>query len=153
MKLSTKGRYGLRAMVDIAQQQDAGPVAIHTIAQRQSLSSRYLEQLLIPLKQAGLVKSLRGAQGGYVLGRSAVKITVGDIIRVLEGPIAPVDCVNEINPDECMRAEHCVTRKVWTRLRDTMNEVLDSYTLEDLAQESMPLAGGAIIDDDLDNKC
>lgn len=135
MKLSTKGRYGLRAMVDIAQQQQGGPVAIHTIARRQNLSSRYLEQLLIPLKQAGLVKSLRGAQGGYVLGKSPEKISVGDIIRVLEGPIAPVDCVNEINPDECRRAEYCVTRKVWIRLRDTINEVLDSYTLEDLAGE------------------
>lgn len=153
MKLSTKGRYGLRAMVDIAQQQEAGPVAIHTIAQRQSLSSRYLEQLLIPLKQAGLVRSLRGAQGGYVLGRSAAKITVGDIIRVLEGPIAPVDCVNEINPDECQRAEHCVTRKVWTRLRDSMSEVLDSYTLEDLARESFTLDNIAPIDDDLTRKC
>lgn len=141
MKLSTKGRYGLRAMVDIAQQQESGPVAIHTIAQRQNLSGRYLEQLLIPLKQAGLVKSVRGAQGGYVLGRSAGKITVGDIIRVLEGPIAPVDCVNELSPDECNRADYCVTRKVWSRLRDSMAEVLDSYSLEDLARESSPGCG------------
>lgn len=155
MKLSTKGRYGLRAMVDIAQQQDGGPVAIHTIAQRQSLSSRYLEQLLIPLKQAGLVKSLRGAQGGYVLGRSAAKITVGDIIRVLEGPIAPVDCVNELNLDECRRADYCVTRKVWTKLRDTMCEVLDSYTLEDLARESdvMENTTPILLGDDYDRKC
>lgn len=155
MKLSTKGRYGLRAMVDIAQQQENGPVAIHTIAQRQNLSSRYLEQLLIPLKQAGLVKSLRGAQGGYVLGKSSEKISVGDIIRVLEGPIAPVDCVNQLNPDECRRAEHCVTRKVWTRLRDTMTEVLDSYTLQDLARESeaTDTMVPVLINDDSNRKC
>lgn len=136
MRLSTKGRYGLRAMLDIAQSQEEGPVAIHSIAQRQDLSSRYLEQLLIPLKQAGLVRSVRGSQGGYVLGRAAGSITVGDVIRVLEGPIAPVDCVNELNPDECDRADYCVTKKIWSRLRDSIVEVLDSYTLEDLMKEA-----------------
>jgi len=136
MKLSTKGRYGLRAILVIAQNQEEGPVTIQTIAQRQDLSSRYLEQLLIPLKQAGLVKSVRGSQGGYVLGRVPGKITVGDVIRVLEGPIAPVECVNELNPDDCDRADYCVTKKIWSRLRDAMVEVLDSYTLEDLMREA-----------------
>jgi len=144
MRLSTKGRYGLRAMLDIAQSQEDGPVAIHTIAQRQDLSSRYLEQLLIPLKQAGLVKSVRGSQGGYVLGRAAGSITVGDVIRVLEGPIAPVECVNELNPDECDRADYCVTKKIWSRLRDSIVEVLDSYTLEDLMKEAASLGPQAI---------
>ncbi len=136
MRLSTKGRYGLRAMIDIVQQQGQGPVPIHTIAARQKISARYLEQLLIPLKQAGLVKSVRGSQGGYIVGRSASKITVGDIIRVLEGPIAPVDCVSERDPDECSRAEHCISRKVWSQLRDSISQVLDSYTLEDLSQDT-----------------
>lgn len=149
MRLSTKGRYGLRAMLDIAQSQEDGPVAIHTIAQRQDLSSRYLEQLLIPLKQAGLVKSVRGSQGGYVLGRTADGITVGDVIRVLEGPIAPVDCVNELNPDDCDRADYCVTKKIWSRLRDSIVEVLDSYTLDDLMKEAATMGPQTITIDKL----
>ena len=136
MKLSTKGRYGLRAMLDMAQNEEEGPIASHTIAQRQEISERYLEQLLIPLKQAGLVKSLRGSQGGYILGRAAKDITVGDIIRVLEGPLAPVDCVNEVNPDDCKRADNCVTRLIWAKVRDSVSEILDSYSLEDLVNES-----------------
>ncbi len=136
MKLSTKGRYGLRAMLDLAQNKEEGPIASHTIAQRQDISERYLEQLLIPLKKAGLVKSIRGSQGGYVLGKAARDISVGDIIRVLEGPLAPVDCVNEVNPDDCKRADHCVTRLIWAKVRDSVAEILDSYSLEDLVDES-----------------
>lgn len=123
-------------MLEIALHQDNGPVPIHLIAQRQNLSSRYLEQLLIPLKQAGLVKSVRGSQGGYVLGWEAASIKVGDIIRVLEGPISPVDCVNEVNPEDCDRAGFCVTRRIWSELRDSMNLILDSYTLADLKMEA-----------------
>jgi len=137
MKFSTKGRYGLRAMLDIALQQEHGPVAINTISERENISGRYLEQLLIPLKQAGLVQSIRGAQGGYILAKSASDITVGDIIRILEGPIAPVHCVNEIEPENCDRAGYCVTRPVWSRLRDSISAVLDSFTLEDLVKESL----------------
>jgi Rrf2 family cysteine metabolism transcriptional repressor len=111
-------------------------VAIHTIAERQNISGKYLEQLIAPLKKAGLIKSIRGAQGGYILGRSAAEITVGDVIRVLEGPIAPVDCVSEVNPDDCNRAEYCVTKQVWSRLRDSISEVLDAYTIEDLVKGS-----------------
>src|SRR5665647_2430709 len=109
MKLSTRGRYGLRAMVDMAQSEDKGPIAIRTIAERQGISERYLEQLMVPLKRAGLVKSVRGSQGGYNLGRDPEKITAGDIIRVLEGPIAPVECVSETNPESCQREDYCVT--------------------------------------------
>jgi Rrf2 family protein len=129
-------------MLEIALQQAKGPVPIHVIAEHQNLSNRYLEQLLIPLKQNGLVKSVRGSQGGYVLGREADKITVGDIIRALEGPISPVDCVNELNPDECERAEFCVTRRIWFMLRDSMNQLLDSYSLEDLKKEALDAAQG-----------
>jgi Rrf2 family cysteine metabolism transcriptional repressor len=140
MKLSTKGRYGLRAMLDLALNGDYGPITIHAIAQRQEISERYLEQLLIPLKQAGMVKSVRGSQGGYVLGRAPQDISVGDIIRVMEGPLAPVECVSELNPDECKRADMCVTRIIWAKLRDSITEILDSYSLLDLANEyhSMP---------------
>lgn len=139
MKLSTRGRYGLRAMIDMAQSEDKGPIATHTIAERQGISERYLEQLMVPLKRAGLVKSIRGSQGGYVLGRNPDDITAGDIIRVLEGPIAPVECVNEQNPEICERSDYCITRVVWTKVRDSIAEVLDSYSLTDLAQESQRL--------------
>ncbi|HHV77257.1 MAG TPA: Rrf2 family transcriptional regulator [Syntrophothermus lipocalidus] len=136
MKMSTKGRYGLRAMLDMAIHQNEGPIAVHSIAERQGLSDRYLEQLMVPLKKAGLVKSVRGPQGGYVLAKEPKDITVGEIIRTLEGPIAPVDCVSEDYPEECERAEYCVTRLIWSKVRDSIAEVLDSFSLEDLVQES-----------------
>lgn len=139
MKLSTRGRYGLRAMIDMAQSEDKSPIATHTIAERQGISERYLEQLMVPLKRAGLVKSVRGSQGGYVLGRKPGDITAGDIIRVLEGPIAPVECVSEHNPEICERSDYCVTRILWAKVRDSIAEVLDSYSLNDLAQESQKL--------------
>jgi Rrf2 family cysteine metabolism transcriptional repressor len=136
MKISTKGEYGLRAIIDIAQSKEKVPATINQIAERQNISGRYLEQLMIPLKKAGLVKSIRGSQGGYILGRDAAKITVGDVVRILEGPIAPVECVNEVNPDDCQRADFCLTKVVWSKLRDAMTEVLDSYSIEDLIRES-----------------
>lgn len=139
MKLSTRGRYGLRAMIDIAQCKDDGPIAIHSIAEHQGLSERYLEQLMVPLKRAGLVKSIRGSQGGYILGQDPDTITAGDIIRVLEGPIAPVDCISETNPETCERAEDCITRILWAEVRDSIIGVLDSYSLSDLAGESQEL--------------
>ncbi len=149
MKLSTKGRYGLRAMIEMAAHKDSGPMATHEIARLQNLSERYLEQLLIPLKQAGLVKSIRGSQGGYVLGRDPETITVGDIIRVMEGPIAPVDCVNENNPEACDRSGTCVTRPIWTQVRDAITQVLDSYSLMDLVEEARKRPGVPINLEDL----
>lgn len=149
MKLSTKGRYGLRAMLDMALIEEEGPIASHTIAQRQEISERYLEQLLIPLKQAGLVKSVRGSQGGYILGRAPKDISVGDIIRVLEGPLAPVDCVNELNPDDCKRADTCVTRMIWAKVRDSISEILDSYSLQDLVNESRSMSKAGAINFDI----
>ncbi len=134
MKLSTKGRYGLRAMIDLAQSTEEGPIATHSIAERQGISERYLEQLMIPLKRAGLVKSIRGFQGGYMLVKKPEDITAGDIIRALEGPIAPVECVSETNPEACERFENCITRSLWSEVRDSIAEVLDTYTLADLAQ-------------------
>jgi Rrf2 family protein len=141
MKLSTKGRYGLRAMLDLALGTDDGPITTRAIAERQGISERYLEQLLIPLKTAGLVKSIRGSQGGYILGRKPEKITVGDIIRVLEVRIAPVECVNEVNPEECQRADNYVTRVIWSEIRDAIAGVLDKYSLQDLVEESQKMPG------------
>lgn len=139
MKLSTKGRYGLRAMIDMARWGDNSAISSHTIAEREGLSERYLEQIMVPLKRAGLIKSIRGFQGGYVLARNSQDITAGDIIRALEGPIAPVECVSETNPEPCTRSDYCVTRVVWTKVRDSIAQVLDSYTLADLALESQKI--------------
>jgi len=138
MKVSTKGRYGLRAILDISLYQHAGPVTINSIAQRQNISERYLEQLLVTLRQNGLIKSIRGFQGGYILAKEPGAISVGDVIRSLEGPVVPVDCVND-DPETCSRAEFCVTKKVWEDLKKSMNDVLDSYTLQDLINESQKI--------------
>jgi len=133
-------------MIDMAQSEANNPIATHTIAERQGISERYLEQLMVPLKRAGLVKSIRGSQGGYILGRKPDTITAGDIIRVLEGPIAPVECVSETNPDLCSRADFCVTRDIWSKVRDAITDVLDSYTLEDLVRVAQrEAAGGSFI--------
>ena len=137
MKLSTKGRYGVTAMFDLAMHYGEGAVPLKDIAARQGLSEHYLEQLIVPLRRAGLVRSIRGAQGGYLLARRPEEITVGDIIRVLEGPIAPVDCVIVDSGFEqyCDKADNCVTRAIWRKLRDSINAVLDSVTLADLCRD------------------
>ncbi|MBC7347326.1 MAG: Rrf2 family transcriptional regulator [Clostridia bacterium] len=134
MKLSTKGRYGLRAVFDLAQHYGKGPVPLREVAERQGLSEQYLEQLFLGLRKHGLVKSIRGLRGGYTLSRPPGEITVGNIVRALEGPIAPVECVSEEDPEDCVRADHCVARLVWTRLRDAITDVLDSITLEDMCK-------------------
>ncbi len=135
MKLSTKGRYGVMAMFDLAQHAGEGPISLKSVAERQELSENYLEQLISGLRKAGLVKSVRGAQGGYVLGREPEQIKVGDIIRVLEGPIAPVDCAGEGDSECCDKAEQCVTRVVWEKMRDSIADVLDSITLQDMLED------------------
>ncbi len=136
MKLSTKGHYGVQAMFDLAQHYGQGPIPLKTVAERQGLSEHYLEQLIASLRKAGLVKSVRGAQGGYSLSKPPGEITVGDIVRVLEGPIAPLDCVNQDDPEHCQKSEHCVTKNVWAKVRDSISEVLDSVTLEDMCRDA-----------------
>ena len=116
--------------------QNSGPITLNSIAERQGLSEGYLEQLMAPLKKSGIVKSIRGAQGGYILAKQPKDITTGEVIRALEGPIAPVACVSEDFPEECDRAEGCVTRMVWARVRDSIAGALDSLTLQDLVEES-----------------
>jgi Rrf2 family cysteine metabolism transcriptional repressor len=136
MKLSTKGRYGSRAMLDLAlhYNEAEGPVALNSIAERQNISEEYLEQIFSSLRKSGLVESVRGAQGGYRLGKNASKITVGDILRVLEGSLSPVDCVQEENPVPCERYEDCVMKDVWRKMRDSINEAVDAFTLADLVE-------------------
>lgn len=134
MKLSTKGRYGVRAMFDLAMRHGSGPVSLRSIAERQGLSEHYLEQLIGTLRKAGLVKSVRGAYGGYVLTREPKEVTIGDIIRALEGPIAPAECVSEDSEFHCEYTEDCVTRMIWERLKNRIDEVLDEMNLDDLCQ-------------------
>lgn len=137
MKLSTKGRYGVAAMYDLALHYGQGPISLKSVAQRQGISEHYLEQLMGTLRKAGYVKSVRGAQGGYTLTKEPDQITVGDIIRIMEGPIAPVDCLlsDQQGNHYCDRAGICVTRGVWAKVRDSISHVLDSISLADLCQE------------------
>ncbi len=135
MKLSTKGRYGLKAMLDLALYSRQGHIALKNIAERQDISEHYLEQLIATLRKAGLVKSIRGAQGGYTLGASPKDITVGDILRALEGSLAPVDCVLEEDPVLCDKGKCCVIRGVWEKVRDSINDVVDNITLENLVDD------------------
>lgn len=135
MKISTKGRYGITAMYELALHYGKGPESLKMVAERQHISEHYLEQLMGGLRRAGFVRSVRGAQGGYELTRDPAAITVGDVIRALEGPIAPVDCVIDDTSDYCFRADSCVTRNIWAKVRDSINEVVDSITLADLCKE------------------
>lgn len=135
MKLSTKGRYGMRAMLDIALHDNEGYVPLRSIAKRQNISESYLEQLIADLRKSGLVSSTRGSQGGYRLSKSMDSITVGEILRTLEGSLAPVDCVIEENPAFCKRFGDCVTRLLWERIRDSINNVIDNITLKDLVDQ------------------
>lgn len=137
MKISTKGRYGVSAMYDLALQQGQGPISLKSVAVRQGISEHYLEQLMATLRKAGYVQSIRGAQGGYILTKDPADISVGDIIRIMEGPIAPVDCLltSTENNQFCSRAGQCVTRDVWAKVRDSINNVLDSITLADLCKD------------------
>ncbi|MCZ0702345.1 Rrf2 family cysteine metabolism transcriptional repressor [Natronobacillus azotifigens] len=124
MKISTKGRYGLTIMIELAKRTGEGPVSLKTIAQENDLSEHYLEQLVPPLRNAGLVKSVRGAYGGYMLAKDAKEITAGDIIRVLEGPITPVEGIEDEEPAK---------QALWIQIRDAVKNVLDTTTLDDLS--------------------
>lgn len=135
MRLSTRGRYGLRAMFDLAMNESHGPIPLNEIAERQNISESYLEQLFANMRRAGLVKSVRGAHGGYLLGASPDEIYIGQILRTLEGNIAPADCVSEDISTDCADADACVTRMVWARIRDSINQVIDSITLGDMVRE------------------
>ena len=140
MKLSTKGRYGLRAMIDLARYSEDEPVSISSIAARQDISERYLEQLVGLLKKAGLVRSIRGATGGYVLARNVREISVGDVLRALEGSLEPVKCAAFYSEEGCMAAEGCVTKYVWKRINDSINRTVDEIKISDLVKESREVA-------------
>ena len=136
MKLSTKGRYGLRALIDLAVHSEEEAVSISSIAARQNISESYLEQLVAMLRRAGLVISIRGAGGGYKLGKPADDISVGDILRSLEGNLKAVECAG-LNKDKgCQGADLCVTKYVWKRINDSITLAVDDIKLSQLVAES-----------------
>ncbi len=134
MKISTKGRYGLRMMIDIAMNQNEGPVSVRDIARRQSLSDKYLEQIITQANKAGLLKSIRGAGGGYQLSRPAKDISVGEILRVMEGSLSPVECVRErgAEPAPCQNAGECATYELWRDIKTAVDQVIDNRSLQDM---------------------
>lgn len=135
MRISTKGRYGLRAVIDIAENCGEGQVSLKDVAQRQGVSENYLEQIIFPLKKAGLVKSVRGSQGGYLLARSAADISVGEVLRALEGDLAVVDCLASGNGVACSRSSICPTVGMWKRLQEAINSVVDTTSVQNLMDE------------------
>ena len=133
MKLSTRARYGTRALLDLALNGERGPILLKDIAERQQISVRYLEQLITPLIAGGMVRSTRGPRGGVSLARSPGDIRLGEVIQLLEGSIALADCIE--HPEVCNRSEKCATRDVWSELGDAMNKLLESMTLQDLLEK------------------
>ena len=135
MKISTKGRYALRMVIDLAEHADDGFISLKDIAARQGLSKKYLEQIVPILNRAGLLKTTRGYQGGYMLAKSPSSYTVGDILRITEGSLAPVACLeDEVN--QCDKYETCMTVGVWQELYKVINEYLDSITLQDILDKN-----------------
>ena len=136
MKLSTRARYGLKALVDLGLHCETEAVSIQSISDRQGISVSYLEQLMAKLKKAGLVESTRGACGGYRLGRPAAEISVGDVLRVLEGSLEAAQCSGMDEEQGCERKDICVTKYVWKRINDSITEAVDTMMLNQLIEES-----------------
>ena len=131
MKLSTRTRYAVRAMIELARHDLNRPLQLKIIAERQEISVKYLEQLMAVLKSAGLIKSIRGSKGGYVLAKTPNQIALSDILHCVEGPIATVECVDDCS--RCKRAADCTAREIWTRVEQAIEQVLQSFTLQDVA--------------------
>lgn len=142
MKLSTRARYGLRALIDLGLYSEKETVSIQSIAGRQNISVSYLEQLMALLKKAGLVTSSRGAWGGYRLGRPAEEISVGDILRVLEGGLEAAACPGNESEGSCEGADLCVAKYVWKRINDSITQAVDTMMLSELIEESRRIQEG-----------
>ncbi|MFZ0033513.1 MAG: Rrf2 family transcriptional regulator [Sedimentisphaerales bacterium] len=134
MKLSTRTRYGVRAILELAGNQEGGPLQIKVIAHRQDISVKYLEQLMAILKSAGFIRSIRGAKGGYILAKPANQIKLSDIFNALEGPVTTVECLE--NKNYCARVADCVARQVWAEVQQAIMSVLQSMTLQDLVDKT-----------------
>ena len=142
MKLSTRGRYGVRLMLELALHYGEGPVLLRNIAKRQGISEKYLWHLINPLKSMGLIKSIRGAHGGYVLGKEPAEINLRDILRILEGSLCLVDCVE--NPSSCDRSDTCITRDIWSETSKNISQTLESVTLEKMVDKQKHRGEGAL---------
>jgi Rrf2 family transcriptional regulator, cysteine metabolism repressor len=132
MKLSTRVRYGIRALLDLALNGDKGPVSLKDISIRQDISMSYLEHLINPLVSSGIIRTVRGSKGGIILSEPTTKIKLSDVVSLLGGSTAPVDCVD--SPENCLRSENCVTRGIWKEVKDAIDGVLSSVTLQDLVE-------------------
>jgi Rrf2 family protein len=132
MKLSTRTRYAVRAMIELAQNEANRPLQLKIIANRQDISVKYLEQLMAILRSAGLIRSVRGSKGGYVLARPPNQVRLSDILHCLEGPVTTVECVEDSN--YCVRAAECAARQIWTKVQQAIEEVLQSITLQDVVE-------------------
>lgn len=139
MKISTKGRYALRFMLDLAEHTDDGYIALKDVAKRQEISKKYLEQIVPLLNKTGILKTTRGYQGGYRLAKSPDKYTVGDILRITEGSLSPVSCLED-EENLCERAGDCMTLGVWKGLYDVVTNYLDSLTLQDIIEKNQTLS-------------
>ncbi len=140
MKLSTRTRYGVRAILELAMSGNKGPLQLKIIAQRQDISVKYLEQLMVVLKAAGFVRSVRGSKGGYMLAKAPDQIELSEILHCLEGTVTTVECVE--NKDYCVRAADCAARDLWVKVQKAIDDVLKSVTLQDLANK--PKEKGAL---------
>lgn len=140
MKISTRGRYALRMMLDIALAPEDRPVRVKEISERQQISEKYMEQIISILNKAGLVRSVRGPQGGYFLSKRPEEYTVGSILRLTEGSLAPVDCLG-FDENNCPRCDNCVTLLLWKKLDDAIKGVVDTVTLADLVDWSRQKSG------------
>lgn len=144
MKISTKGRYAIRLMIDIAMHDEAEPVRLKDTAERQDISMKYLEQIISVLVRAGYVRSVRGPQGGYRLAKDPKEYTVGMVLRQVEGDMAPVSCL-EGDVNHCERQAGCVTLRIWRELDEAIHGVVDKYTLADLIQWQQELGNDYVI--------
>ncbi len=145
MKLSAKSRYGLRAMFELAGNFGKGPISLKTIAARQQVSEQFLDQLFLRFRKAGIAKSIRGAQGGYELAREPAAITVGDILRAVDGPMALVACLDESGGGECGKQGACITRIIWQKVQESISGALDSMTLQGMLDEYAKMGEANII--------
>lgn len=143
MKISTKGRYGLRALLDLAVHSQGEHVPLSNIAERQNISENYLEQVFSALRKAGIIKSVKGAQGGYVLADKASDIKVGTILRVLEGDLSVAN--EELSRENGVSIQECIQTKVWDQITERINEFVDSITLEDLVQDYNAMRGNGSV--------
>ena len=140
MKISTKGRYALRILIDLASNHEDGYISLKDIAERQDISKKYLEQIVPMLNKSGILRTNRGNKGGYMLAKAPNELTVGDVLRATEGNLAPVSCL-EYEPNTCPRREDCATLYIWEGLYKAVNEYLDSITIQDIIDRAINLNG------------